>query len=146
MSEDWAEENLKTIRTLMERASQYRLALAPISIIVGILGIVAAGATRLLGWSGSGQFAGYWMVVAVIVGGITLILIRRQAMRGGEEFISAPAKRVAQSMAPLFVAGLGFGVLELCLPIAERDSIHLAGLWMISSLIQGAFTDHRYSR
>ena len=132
MSEDWAEENLKTIRTLMERASQYRLALAPISIIVGILGIVAATVTRLLGWSGSGQFAGYWMVVAVIVGGITLILIRRQAMRGGERFISAPAKRVAQSMAPLFVVGLGFGVLELCLPIAERDSIRLAGLWMIS--------------
>ena len=132
MSEDWAEENLKTIRTLMERASQYRLALAPISIIVGILGIVAATVTRLLGWSGSGQFAGYWMIVAVIVGGITLILIRRQAMRGGERFISAPAKRVAQSMAPLFVVGLGFGVLELCLPIAERDSIRLAGLWMIS--------------
>ena len=77
MSEDWAEENLKTIRTLMERASQYRLALAPISIIVGILGIVAAGVTRLLEWSGPGQFAGYWIVVAVIVGGITLILIRR---------------------------------------------------------------------
>ena len=132
MSEDWAEENLKTIRTLMERASQYRLALAPISIIVGILGIVAATVTGLLGWSGSGQFAGYWMGVAVIVGGITLILIRRQAMGGGEELISAPAKRVAQSMAPLFVAGLGFGVLELCLPIAERDSIRLAGLWMIS--------------
>jgi len=130
MSEDWAEENLKTIRTLMERASLYRLALAPISIIVGILGITAAGATKLMGWSG--QFAGYWMGVAVIVGSITLILIRRQAMRGGEEFISAPAKRVAQSMAPLFVAGLGFGVLELCLPIAERDSIRLAGLWMIS--------------
>ena len=132
MSKDWAEENLKIIRTLMERASQYRLALAPISIIVGILGIVAATVTRLLGWSGSGQFAGYWMVVAVIVGGITLILIRRQAMMGGERFISAPAKRVAQSMAPLFVAGLGFWVLELYLPIAERDSIRLAGLWMIS--------------
>ena len=72
------------------------------------------------------------MVVGIIVGSLALVLIRRQAVKGGEEFMSLPAKRVAQSMAPLFAAGLGFGVLELFLPIAQRDSIQLAGLWMVS--------------
>mgnify|MGYP001334643919 CR=1 FL=1 len=132
MSEDWAEENLKTIRTLMERASLYRLSLAPISIIVGILGVLAAAIADGLHWGGESSFAGYWMAVGIIIGGITLVLIRRQALKAGEEFMSPAAKRVAQSMAPLFVAGLGFGVLELVLPITERDSIRLAGLWMIS--------------
>jgi hypothetical protein len=132
MSEDWAEDNLKTIRTLMERASVYRLSLAPISIIVGILGILAAAIADGLHWGEERSFAGYWMAVGVIVGGISMILIRRQALKEGEEFISSPAKRVAQSMMPLFAAGLGFGVIELFLPVDDRDSIQLAGLWMIS--------------
>jgi hypothetical protein len=132
MSEGWAEENLKTIRTLMERAGVYRLALAPICIIVGILGIIAALVAESLNFSGKDSFSGYWMVVGIIVGSLALVLIRRQAVKEGEEFMSPPAKRVARSMAPLFVAGLGFGVLELFLPVAQRDSIQLAGLWMIS--------------
>ena len=132
MSEDWAEENLKTIRTLMERASLYRLALAPISIIVGILGITAAGMAHSLGWAVKGSFAGYWMAVGLFGGGVALLLMRRQALKAGEGFMSPPAKRVAQAMIPMFLAGLGFGVIEFCMSVDERDSIQLAGLWMIS--------------
>ena len=131
MSEDWAEENLKTIRTLMERASVYRHALAPISIIAGILGTVAAGVADGLDWSGKDHFARYWIGVAVIVGGVALLLMRRQAVNEGEKFMSLPARRVTQAMFPMFMAGLGFGILELCTPVENRDSILLAGLWMV---------------
>ena len=43
MSAQWAKENLTTIRPLMERASVYRRALAPVAIAVGVLGMAAAG-------------------------------------------------------------------------------------------------------
>lgn len=132
MSANWAEENLNTIRTLMERASVYRRALAPISIVAGILGILAAGLTQMAGWMGRDHFAGYWMSVAAITGGIVLIIMYRQASKAGEKFWSPPTRRVAQAMLPLLVAGLVLGILELGdLPAASTDSIRLAALWMI---------------
>ena len=57
MSAQWAEENLNTIRTLMERASVYRRALAPVAITVGVLGIAAAGLVEGMEWPGENNFA-----------------------------------------------------------------------------------------
>ena len=42
MKPDWAEENLQTIRTLMERSAVYRRALAPIMLFAGAVGAAAA--------------------------------------------------------------------------------------------------------
>jgi hypothetical protein len=132
MSANWAEENLNTIRTLMERASIYRRALAPISIVAGMLGIIAAGLAQVAGWTGKDYFAGYWMSVAAITGGLVLILMYRQALKAGEQFWSPPTRRVAQAMMPLLVAGLILGILELgALSAANPDSIRLVALWMI---------------
>ena len=38
---NWAEENLNTIRCLMEQASVYRRAMAPVAIVVGLIGLAA---------------------------------------------------------------------------------------------------------
>ena len=132
MSANWAEENLNTIRTLMERASVYRRALAPISIVSGILGIIAAGLAQVANWRAQDYFAGYWMIVAVITGLVSLTVMRRQAVKAREAFWSPPTRRVAQAMMPLLVAGLILGILELGdLPATNPDSIRLAALWMI---------------
>ena len=132
MNANWAEENLNTIRTLMERTSLYRRALAPISVVAGSLGIIAAGLAQVVGWTGKDYFAGYWMSVAAITGGVILLLMYRQAIKAGEKFWSPPTRRVAQAMLPLLVAGLILGILELGdLPGANPDSIRLAALWMI---------------
>ncbi len=66
MSAQWAEENLNTIRTLMERASVYRRALAPVAIAVGVLGMAAAGLAEGMGLTGQNNFAGYWLGVGVV--------------------------------------------------------------------------------
>ena len=130
MSAQWAEENLNTIRTLMERASVYRRALAPVAIAVGVLGIAAAGLTEGLAWTGQNNFADYWMGLGVVAVLTALLLVRRQALRADEEFWSPPTRRVAQVMAPLLLAGLGLGVLEI-LNTGGRDSIRLIALWMV---------------
>ncbi len=131
MSANWAEENLKTIRTLMEQACVYRRAMAPVAIIVGSLGLAAAGLAQAVDWTGPERFAGYWLGVATMSTMAALLLIRRQALKSKEEFWSPPTRRVAQAMAPLLVTGLGLGVLEILKAPDERDSIRLVALWMV---------------
>ena len=131
MSANWAEENLQTIRTLMERASVYRRALAPVSMASGGMGLIAAGVAEGTGWTGESHFAFYWLAVAFLTGAAALGLVRRQAVQAGEEFWSPPARRVARALLPMFMAGLGLGVLEVLTPVAARDSIRLVALWMI---------------
>ena len=42
MDSNWAGEHLQVIRTLMERSAIYRRTLAPIMLLLGILGLLAA--------------------------------------------------------------------------------------------------------
>jgi hypothetical protein len=128
---NWAEENLKTIRNLMEHAGLYRRAMAPVAIIVGILGLAAAVFAQVVGWTEANRFASYWMGVGVISMLSALLLIRSQALKGGEIFWSPPTRRVAQAMAPMLAVGLGLGLLELLHAPMDRGGIRLAAIWMI---------------
>ncbi len=130
MSAQWAEENLNTIRTLMERASVYRRALAPVAITVGVLGIAAVGLVEGMEWPGENNFASYWLGVGVLAVLAALLLVRRQALQAKEGFWSPPTRRVVQVIAPLLLAGLGLGVLEI-LNTNGHDSIRLIALWMV---------------
>ena len=115
----------------MEQASLYRRAMAPLALLVGALGVVAAGITQLIGWVGAEYFAGYWLGVAVVSALCALVLIRRQALKTEEAFWSLPTKRVAQAMLPMLTAGLGLGVLEVLNQPESKDSIRLAAFWLI---------------
>ena len=128
---NWAEENLKTIRCLMEQASLYRRAMAPLALLVGALGVVAAGIAQLIGWVGPEYFAGYWLGVAVVSALCALVLIRRQALKTEEAFWSPPTKRVAQAMFPMLTVGLCLGVLEVLNQPESKDSIRLAAFWLV---------------
>ena len=59
MSANWAEDNLQTIRTLMERASVYRRALAPVSMAAGGMGLITAVVAEGAGWTTESHFAFY---------------------------------------------------------------------------------------
>ena len=91
----------------------YRRALAPVAITIGLLGLVAAG-----------------LAVAVVALLAVLFLVRRQAIRDKEEIMSPTMRRVVQALAPMLLAGLGLGVLEI-LAREHRDSIRLIALWMV---------------
>ena len=128
---NWAEENLKTIRSLMEQAQVYRRAMAPLAIQVGTMGVVAAGFEEATGWIGPSYFAAYWLGVAVVSALTALILVRRQALKSDEEFWSPPTRRVAQAMLPMLATGLGLGLFELLQEPEARDSIRLTSFWLI---------------
>jgi hypothetical protein len=115
MQNDWAVEDLKVIRTLMERSAVYRRALAPLMAAVGSTGLVAAIAAALCKARTPRAFAGFWMVVGVICLAEAILLIRRQALKEAEAFWSPPTRRVVQAISPAFFAGLMAGLIFLWL-------------------------------
>jgi hypothetical protein len=95
----------------MERSALYRRALAPITIFVGVMGVLAATAGWVLKIEAARAFAMYWMAVSVATLAGALLLVRRQAVKQGENFWSPPTRRVVQAMFPPLFVGLFFGVL-----------------------------------
>jgi hypothetical protein len=142
MDNKWAADHLQTIRTLMERSAIYRRALAPVSIFVGVIGIIAGLAGWAFGVSGAGAFAIYWLAVSVVAVAGALFLMRRQAVKDGENFWSPPTRRVVQAMAPALFIGLVAGlvvargvapdpaVLVVIWTILYGLALHAAGFFM----------------
>jgi hypothetical protein len=124
MQSNWAEENLQTIRTLMERSAVYRRALAPIMVWNGIVGVVGG----ILGWkltlNSPRIFVEFWSAAAALAIIGSFLLVRRQALKDSEAFWSPPTRRVAQALLPPLAIG-GFVnavVAYLSSNAADNDS------------------------
>ena len=129
MSSEWAAENLQVIRILMERSALYRRALAPIMMLLGALGSIAAALPHLYRIANDSGFAQYWLIVCVVGGILSLLLVRRQAFREAEPFWSPPTRRVAQAALPAVFVGLVAAIWGM-----ESDSQlpigYLPPIWM----------------
>ena len=134
MNPKWAEENLQTIRTLMERSALYRRALAPIMIYVGAIGIIGGTAGKLLQINSEQGFILLWLSDAALALAGSFLLVRRQAMKDTEPFWSPPTRRVAQALTPAFF--IGFVLAVFCMRgssgsiDSERDDM-LVGVWVL---------------
>ncbi len=122
MNSDWAAENLQTIRTLMERSALYRRALAPTTLVAGVMGTVGCLAGGQWATESAGRFCLHWLAVAALTLGVSLLVVRRQALRAGEAFWSPPTRRIAEAMLPMLVFGLALGVGMI---LAEADEDYL---------------------
>jgi hypothetical protein len=109
MEPKWAEENLQTIRTLMERSAVYRRALAPIMLCAGSIGIVAAVMGILFDLNSPQEFTVLWLGTALGVITVALFVARRQAVNSNERFWSLPTRRVAQALFPSLMCGMLLG-------------------------------------
>lgn len=106
METNWASDHLQTIRTLMERSALYRRALAPIMIVAGSTGLVAATIPRFVRIDSDRAFSLFWLGVSFISMIAALLLVRRQALKEAEPFWSPPTRRVVQALLPAFFVGL----------------------------------------
>lgn len=113
MDSNWAAEHLQVIRTLMERSTVYRRALAPIMVQSGALGLLAAGAGLAVKIESPAAFVAYWMATGLAAVAGAFLLVRRQALREAESFWSPPTRRVAQALVPPFLFGLVLGIVAL---------------------------------
>ncbi len=153
MQPDWASENLQVIRTLMERATTYRRALAPMMLSTGTIGLVAAIAGWKLEIAKPTAFILYWLAICAIPLVVSFLLVRRQSLREGEPLWSPPTRRVLQAVLPALLSGFAVSIWILlkvttplsspgleslavfgCLPagwvILYGCSVHAAGFFM----------------
>jgi hypothetical protein len=130
MESNWAAEHLQVIRTLMERSALYRRALAPIMIFAGLAGVIAAGVGCGAHIASGRGFVLYWLAVAAVTLAGVSLLVRRQALKGGEPFWSLPTRRVTQAAALPLAAGLVFSLVLVLLDIG-----HMRWLFIFPNLL-----------
>ncbi len=131
MENNWAAENLLTIRTLMERSAIYRRALAPVMTFTGLVGIVAAVVGAGFGITSVDKFAEYWMGVSLVAIAGDFLLVRRQALRDREPLWSPPTRRVSQAMLPALFVGFLAGLFFLGWLHYTRLPVLLAVIWIL---------------
>ena len=100
-----AEQDLRVIRSLMERATVYRTISAPAALVAGFLSIFAAAAIYLndksVDWAVQGRaFAAIWLVVLVLAVAANAFFIWREAKKDGRPFVSSGMKLSLRAIAP----------------------------------------------
>jgi len=143
MENNWASENLHLIRTLMERSALYRRALAPVMIVSGSVGLIAAFIPCFVKIESDQAFSLFWMGVSLLATIAAFLLVRRQALKETEPFWSLPTRRVMQALLPAFLVGFVAAVtgyrdgtssvawlLALTWIIAYGCALHAAGFFM----------------
>jgi hypothetical protein len=94
-----AEEDLRVIRSLMERATVYRAIAAPAALVAGLLSIFAAGAFYRQPVHGR-VFAAVWLIVLAFAVVANAFFIWREARNDGRPFISSGMKLALRAIAP----------------------------------------------
>lgn len=125
---DYASEQLRVIRSLMERATVYRSISAPTALIGGLLSFggyaVAYYAKHEARHALSPvQFLIVWLVILALTAGANLVFLWRGSMRRSEPFFSPGMKWAAWSLSPAFLAAL-------VLTLMVHRPIHLALVWI----------------
>jgi hypothetical protein len=133
METNWAEENLQTIRTLMERSAIYRRALAPIMLFAGIMGLLTMGLGLFFHMDSTREFFGLWLGAAILAVAGALFLARRQALKDREAFWSPPTRRVTQALLPPLLVGLCLTMLLVSINTDEDLQLDLvfALIWIL---------------
>jgi hypothetical protein len=113
-----AEEDLRIIRSLMERATVYRAISAPTALLAGLLSALAATAiflnneidfTLRIPIAGRG-FAFVWLVVLIVALAANAFFIRREAVRTGRPFVSSAMRLALRAIAPCLLIPLAITI------------------------------------
>jgi lysylphosphatidylglycerol synthetase-like protein (DUF2156 family) len=107
-----AEEHLKTIRRLMERATIYRAISAPTALVGSLLSLAASAI--YLRWFGDNApdapdyFIYLWLLVLVLTAAANTLFIVIGANKRHEPVFSPSMKAALTALAPAFIAGAAF--------------------------------------
>lgn len=128
-----AEEHLRIIRTLMERATIYRAISAPTALVGGVISVLIAALS--LFWKQTHNqpeeaphFLRWWLLALLITGGANTLFIWRAAAQRGEPLLSPSLKLALKALSPPCLAG---GVVSLAVGMTADDPYVLAIVWTI---------------
>jgi hypothetical protein len=126
---DYAQQQLRVIRSLMERATIYRTISAPPALIGGLLSLGGFATAyyakhhRHLPLT-PGEFLIVWLVILALTVLTNIFFLWRGSVRRGDPFFSSGMKCAIASVAPAFLtAGL--------LTCTIHRPIYLAIIWMV---------------
>lgn len=126
-------ENLRVIRSLMEKAHVYRAVSGQAALFGGLLSLMFAArqldtGIRLPSADGAGEFLGGWLGQLLAVSVFNALMLSREAKRRGQPFLSQGMKMALRSLAPPLLVG---GVLGIGL-IIHLNNLTLAALvWIL---------------
>jgi hypothetical protein len=129
-----AEENLRVIRSLMEKATIYRAISAPTALVGGLCSVIFGGwlfacGRSLPAISFDRLFCFGWLGVLAVTVCANALFIWLAAQRRGEPFISPAMRKALWALFPPMLCGavLTFGYM------AKYDSppVDLAPMWML---------------
>ena len=134
-----AEEDLRVIRSLMERATIYRAISAPTALVAGVLSILSAGVIYLnndvnliFGRPvGPREFAAIWidvLVLALIANGF---FVWREAKCSGRPFISPGMKLALRAIAPNLLIPLAFTIWFFKRGYLGGQELELVVIWVV---------------
>ena len=131
MNANLAEENLQTIRLLMERSALYRRALAPIMLLAGVMGLLTMIVGLCFHIEATRSFAGLWLGTAALAVSAAFLLVRRQALRDGEPFWSPPTYRVGLALLPPLLCGMFVGIMLFLINSDVSLNLFAVLIWLL---------------
>lgn len=133
-TEQGAEEHLRAIRLLMERATIYRAISAPTALVGGLLSLALAAFMLL--WQAGGpsrnvDARGYfvlWSLVFLLSLAANMVFIVRGTRQRGESPVSSGMKLAIRSIMPSFFAGVA---ISGCLTLTTDQPLLPTLMWLI---------------
>lgn len=124
-----AEENLRSIRRLMERATVYRaISAGPALLGGGLSALLGAWFHARPDGVTAGSFVTAWLGILAVVGALNTWLLWREARGRGAAFPSPATLHGLRALAPPMLA---CGFLGLVLALAEDDLVAGTLMWVI---------------
>ena len=149
-----AEEHLRIIRSLMEKATIYRAISAPVALIGGVLSLLTGCTLGWLGWrplyrdsvhglfnyAGTdpykeqaihhfhGTFMGAWLAVLIVTLAANGLFIWSDARKRGDVFLSPGMKTALRALLPSMMVG---GVVTLVVGLHEFYYPQLPIVWIV---------------
>jgi hypothetical protein len=113
-----AEEHLRVIRSLMEKATIYRAISAPTALVGGSLALVAGiglSAMQSANFHRHTAFFATWLAVFILTCLANAFFIRRDAKRRGDAFISSGMKMALLALLPAHLTAGVISAIAVCM-------------------------------
>ena len=133
-----AEEDLRVIRTLMERATVYRAVSAPSALVAGLLSLLAAGGVYInnevrpvLGRTvRPREFVVAWIVVFILSALANAYFLRREAISSGRPFVSSAMRLALRAIIPNLLIPALFTIWFFQTGYLGAQELQLVAVWV----------------
>jgi hypothetical protein len=134
-----AEEDLRVIRTLMERATTYRAISAPTAFVGGLLSVLAASLVEFSSRPGSPfghtinsrEFVFVWIAVLVLTVITNVFVVWREARISARPFISSGMRLALRAIMPNLIVPALFTAWFLKIGYLGAVELELVVVWVV---------------